>query len=256
MFDIDRIRLPFRKQIDFFLKKLSLPSERWDDIKLSAHDRAFIVAGVMKADLLNDLRQAVEEAIAAGDTLQDFRSKFQAIVSKHGWTGWTGEGSKAGQDWRTKVIYRTNMAASYAAGRWQQLNDPELIARRPFWRYIHNDSVVHPRPDHKDWGDAGLTLRHDHPFWQTHFPPNGWGCRCRIKAVRSPGEQDSTEPPAGWNDKDGKGLLPGIDKGWDYAPGANTETELADLVAKKLITFPPAIAAALSQDMAKYIGGD
>ena len=51
--------LPFQEQIDFFRAKLNLPTDRWDDIWKAAHDRAFVVAGAAKADLLNDLRQAL-----------------------------------------------------------------------------------------------------------------------------------------------------------------------------------------------------
>ncbi len=248
MTDTFRIRLPFREQIDFFRRKLSLPTERWDDILKSAHDRAFIVAGAMSADLLDDLRQAVDGAISGGTTLDQFRKQFRDIVQKRGWHGWTGEGTQAGEAWRTRVIYNTNVATSYAAGRWQQIHDPDLIKVRPYWRYVHNDAVTFPRPLHKRWGDEGLTLRHDHPFWQSHFPPNGWGCRCRVKAVRGPREGDATEPPAGWDVKLPKtGAPDGIDKGWDYAPGQNAETALRDLVEKKLIKLHPAIGAALAE---------
>ncbi|MDP2830185.1 MAG: phage minor head protein [Sulfuricellaceae bacterium] len=259
---IDRIRLPFQEQIEFFRKKLNLPTARWDDILKSAHDRAFMVAGAMNADLLDDLRQAVDGAIAGGDTLQDFRKKFKSIAGKHGWTGWTGEGTKAGEAWRTKVIYQTNVASSHAAGRWQQLNDPGLLKARPYWRYIHNDSVLSPRPHHKAWGDRGLTLPHDHPFWKTHFPPNGWGCRCRVMAVVNPSPSgggvgegvngDATEPPEDWDKRDSVGNLPGIDKGWDYAPGANADMPLRQMVQDKLVKYPAAIARALTADINKY----
>ena len=37
-----------------------------------------------------------------------------------------------------------------------------------------NDSRT--RPQHLEWD--GLVLPVDHPFWKTHAPPNGWGCRC------------------------------------------------------------------------------
>lgn len=247
--EIDRIRLPFQEQIAFFRKKLNLPTERWDDIWQSAHDRAFIVAGAQNADLLDDLRKAVDAAIAGGDTLQDFRKNFKGIVKKHGWSGWTGEGTKAGEAWRTRVIYQTNVASSHAAGRWQQLNDPDLLKLRPWWRYVHNDSVLSPRPHHKAWGDARLTLPHDHPFWKTHFPPNGWGCRCRVTAVAAPGENDATTPPDGWDTRTGKGLMPGIDKGWDYAPGANAATPLRELVDRKLINLDAHIGAAMSDTL-------
>lgn len=250
---IDRIRLPFEEQIEFFRQKLNLPTERWDDILKSAHDRAFIVAGAMNADLLDDLRQAVDATLANGDTLNDFRKKFRQTVAKHGWTGWTGEGTKAGEAWRTRVIYQTNIATSHAAGRWQQLNDPELLKLRPYWRYVHNDSVLSPRPHHKAWGDSGLTLLHDHPFWQTHFPPNGWGCRCRVTAVKAPGEHDATTPPDGWDTRNEKGQLPGIDTGWDYAPGANTDMPLRQMVQDKLVRLPEAIGKALSHELHKHV---
>lgn len=250
------INLPFKEQIDFFRQKLDLPTERWDDIWQAAHDRAFVVAGAMKADLLNDLRLAVDKAIASGTTLKTFRKDFAATVAKHGWTGWTGEATAAGRSWRTRVIYETNMRTSYAAGRWAQLHDPELQKRAPYWRYIHSDSVLSPRPQHKAWGDSRLTLRFDHPFWQTHFPPNGWGCRCRIVAVHAPGQNDATELPAGWNTRGENGQLPGIDRGWDYAPGARADDSLRSFVQDKLITLPQAISKALSWEVNRYINGD
>ena len=241
----------FQQQIDFFRGKLNLPTERWDDIKQAAHDRAFIVAGAQKADLLADLRQAVDKSNSGGGIAQ-FRKDFADAVTKSGWTGWTGEDSDAGQAWRTRVIYRTNMATSYAAGRWQQLHDPDLLKARPYWRYIHSDGVVHPRPQHQAWN--GLTLPHDHPFWQTHFPPNGWGCQCRVMAVRAPKEGDAAEPPQGWNGIDPKtGAPPGIDKGWDYAPGARADDTLRSFVQDKLISYPPAIGRALTRDVNRYI---
>ncbi|CAE6502779.1 Phage head morphogenesis protein, SPP1 gp7 (fragment) [Nitrosomonas nitrosa] len=188
-------RQPFKEQVDFFRKKLNLPTERYDDIRKSAHDRAFIVAGAAKADLLNDLRDAVDKAIRDGESIGKFRDRFRGIVNKHGWHGWIGEGSKKGEAWRTRVIYQTNLTQSYNAGRYQQLNDPDLVKRRPYWKYIHNDTVSHPRPLHVSW--SGLVLHKDDPWWQAHFPPNGWGCRCRVTAVR-PSEYKGDKAPDGW----------------------------------------------------------
>jgi hypothetical protein len=245
--EIDGIRQLFQEQIDFFRGKLNLPSEAWDSIQKAAHDRAFIVAGAQKADLLNDLRAAVDKAITGG-SIGQFRKDFAAAVTKSGWSGWTGEGSKAGVAWRTRVIYQTNTASSYAAGRWAQLKDPELLQVRPYWRYIHNDSVIHPRPLHQQWGQSNLTLPHDHPFWQTHFPPNGWGCRCSVQAVRAPSSTAATAPPEGWDALDPKTGAPvGIDKGWDYAPGANTQTPWATLIGQKLISLDGPVGAKMAQ---------
>jgi hypothetical protein len=40
---------------------------------------------------------------------------------------------------------------------------------------------VHHREDHQSWD--GLILPKDDPFWDSHFPPNGWGCKCHTRAV-------------------------------------------------------------------------
>ena len=241
---------PFAEQIAFFRAKLNLPSERWDDIQGSVNDRAFVVAGVNKADLLADLRQAMDKGASQGRGLEEFRKDFAAVVKKH---GWTGEGTKAGEAWRTKVIYQTNMSMSYAAGRYRQMTDPAFLKLMPYWRYVHNDSVIHPRPLHLAWNR--LVLPHDHPFWQTHFPPNGWYCQCRAVPVRGPGAGDHTTPPEWWDQLDPKtGAQLGIDRGFDYAPGANVDTPLAQMVQAKLIKYPPAIAAALAAEVNSIIG--
>jgi hypothetical protein len=248
---------PFAEQAAFFRQKLNLPTERWDDIMRAAHDRAFIVAGVAKADLLADLRAAVQRAIDTGGTIQQFRADFDGIVAKHGWTGWTGEGTPGGYAWRTRVIYQTNMSTSYAAGRWAQLNDPGLAAIRPYWRYNHAEGVRHPRPQHVAW--HGLVLPRGHPFWPTHYPPNDWLCHCYVTAASARDYAAAqaagrATPPAGWDAIDPKTGAPvGIGRGWDYAPGASTDTSLRDMVADKLITYPPAITKALSRDLNRYI---
>ena len=243
--------LPFQEQVDFFRNKLTLGTRAWDDIMHEAHDRAFVVAGAMKADLLADLRRAVDRAIVQGTSLKAFREDFKQIVFNRGWTGWTGEGSAAGEAWRTKVIWETNLRASYAAGRWAQLNDPGLKKLMPYWRYVHADSVLHPRPLHLAWGQSRLTLPADHPFWKTHFPPNGWGCRCRVTAVAAPKAGDATEPPEGWDDIDEKtGAPAGIDKGWGYAPGASNTDDLKELARQKAKTLPAPLGKALEKDVA------
>lgn len=248
---------PFAEQLAFFRQKINLPTERWDDIKKSAHDRAFVVAGANKADLVDDLRKTIDQCIAEGKSLGWYQKQFAEIVKKHGWTGWTGEGSKAGRDWRTTITYQTNMSTSYHAGRWEQLHDPELVQMMPYLTYHHADGVRRPRPIHQSW--HGFTAPRDHPFWQTHAAPNGWRCHCYLAAAdeadyaaaKAAGKH---EPPVGWqtiNPKTGEPV--GIDKGFGYAPGANRNTPLRSFAQDKLISYPPAITRALSKDVNRYI---
>ncbi|MFV9492170.1 hypothetical protein ACNUI5_09110 [Pseudomonas aeruginosa] len=57
----------------------------------------------------------MEKAIADGTTLEEFRRDFDRIVAKYGWS------YRGGRNWRSRVIYETNMRGSYMAGRLEQL---------------------------------------------------------------------------------------------------------------------------------------
>jgi hypothetical protein len=245
-------RRPFDEQVRFFRDKLGnlVPTERWTDLWKEAHDRAFMVAGAAKADLLADLAGAVDKAIADGESIQKFRARFAEIVERHGWEGWTGSATEAGRAWRTRVIYTTNAATSYAAGRLAQLEEGGF----PLWVYRHSDNVLHPRPLHLAWN--GLTLPADDDWWRTHYPPNGWGCKCYVVGARDAagarrlgGDPDKSIDPA-WQEIDQRTKEPvGIDRGWGYMPGATSD--LVREIERKMADLPAPLSAALSVDLAR-----
>lgn len=240
---------PLPEQVAYLRQKLNLPSQRWDDIQRQAHDRAFIVAGAMAADLVADLHAAVVAAAENGKGIAAFRREFGQIVARHGWTGWTGEGTRAGRAWRTRTIYQTNMATSHAAAQRQAMLEPEYLRLRPFWQYVHSGSAD-PRPEHKAWD--GLTLPAVHPFWRTHFPPNGWGCRCRVRAVSEQQAHAAAQagldtPPAGWDTPtpNARDALPGITAGFDWAAGSGVAATWSQLIDDKLLKLNAPIGAML-----------
>ena len=60
------------------------------------------------------------------------------------------------------------------------------------------------RDEHRPW--HGTVLRWDHPFWKTHYPPNGWACRCTVQQysaddLKTFGFSVSDEPPPGWDSR-------------------------------------------------------
>ena len=225
--------LPFDEAVEFFRRKLDLPTRRWIDLVGEAHDRAFVVAGAVQVELLADLRRAVDRAIANGTTLQDFRKDFDAAVAKAGWA------YKGSRGWRTKVIYRTNLRTSHAAGRYAQMTSAAVVSRRPLWRYRHG-GAVEPRPKHvagPPSGWNGLVLRHDEPFWTTHYPPNGWGCSCFVQTLSEAdldrlGIEVGEAPEVGTYEHVDRqtgevhDVPVGIDFGWDYAPGRSVAAGL------------------------------
>ena len=217
--------LPFDAQITFFKKKLAMPTRTWTDLWQSNHDHAFVVAGATKMALVEDLQADVQKAIEKGTTLHQFRKDFDATVAKHGWTGWKGEGTKAGHAWRTKIIYQTNMRTSYAAGRFEQLQSFE------YWQYHHSPVSNDPRPEHLKYN--GLIRPKDDPIWDVIFPPNGWGCNCYVtglskQRMKAKGLKVSDPIELEWEERlvGSHGPSPrtvkvpkGIDPGFAYAPG-------------------------------------
>lgn len=245
--------LAFKAQIAFFRGKVSVPTAHWADVWQGAHDQAFMVAGAAKAELIDDLRKAVGKGIEQGTTLAQFRKDFDAIVARHGWTGWTGEGSEKGRAWRTRVIYETNLRTSYAAGRWEQLQAGKH--RRPWLMYVHDDSVRYPRPHHQAWD--GTVLHIDDPWWQAHYPPNGWGCKCKVRSLtRGQLQRRGLTPgPAPESPIDPKtGAPEGIDAGWAYAPGASRPQQLAANLRGQAPKLPPDIKRRLLDDIDAALG--
>ncbi len=227
--------------------------EHWDDIAGQAHDQYFTVAGATKADLLKDLHEAVRKGIAEGATLAEFRKDFDKAVAKHGWEDFTGSDTPGGIAWRTEVIYGTNLRTAYAAGRYDQMR--AVAKDRPYLRYHHNDTVLTPRPEHLAWD--GLILAADDPWWQTHLPPNGWGCRCWVESLaerdlqREGRDGPDQAPPSPIDPKTGAPV--GIDRGWDHTPGATRD--LAAELAEKAQRYPEPIRQALEADLDRLASG-
>jgi len=226
--------LPFTEAIDYLQGKVNLPTQSWTDIWEGQHAKAFTVAGATKEELLTDLHSTINKAIDEGMTIDQFRAQFDDIVKRHGWS------YNGGRNWRSRVIYETNMRTAYMAGRYEQLQ--AVKKRRPYWQYDHSDFVTHPRPEHEAWD--GLVIHADNPWWDTHYPPNGWGCRCSVRALskrdlKRLGKDGPDEaPPLELEEKTVgvRGPNPrtvdvpkGIDPGWGYNVGkANTGQVFAD----------------------------
>jgi len=229
-------RQPFKEQVAAFRLRLGelVPTSRWDDISRNQHDRAFMVAGATKADLLADLAISIDKAITQGTSLEEFRKDFRQIVEKRGWHGWTGEGTAKGEAWRTKVIYRTNLETTRAAARYAQ----HFGGAFKYLVYRHSGAENY-RPEHLAWD--GLILPVDHPFWRTHYPINGWGCMCFVRGARTlagairVGGKPNVKLPSNWDKPDPKtGAPAGIDRGWDYAPGATVDETIRTFATKPI----------------------
>ncbi|MEW6708309.1 MAG: phage minor head protein [Candidatus Riflebacteria bacterium] len=207
--------------IKYFEQKGYNISFDWHEMKREAHTRAFTVAGVTQLDVLVDIRKAVEKAQNTGQSLESFKKELQPLLEKKGWWGKKTverpDGSKKEVDlsapWRLKTIYRTNMQTAYMAGRYKGMKDSARLL--PYWQYV---AVMDGRTRDAHRILNGKILRHDDPFWRSYYPPNGWGCRCRVVALSKVEVEKK-----GIKTSDGESMKniigPTVPDGWDYNPG-------------------------------------
>lgn len=167
--------------LDYLKKKKLTPAFSYRDVWNEEHATGFTVAKAMQTDVLKDIKDSVEEAIAGGQTFDQFKKGLMPTLSSKGWwgrktmidpvTGKTVE-AQLGSTRRLKTIYDTNLRSAYNQGAWER---GQASQAHPYIMYRIGPSQQH-REDHRAWD--GLVLPKDDPFWTTHYPPNGWGCKC------------------------------------------------------------------------------
>ncbi len=169
----------------------------WQDTLDEAHARSFTVAKMTDMALLADMRKAVIGAMGGGEGhrgfVRDIRPKMQA-------KGWWGRQTvtnpygdeqevQLGSPRRLATIYHTNRRAAVMAAQYQRML--EAADTHPYWQYwaILDGKT---RPHHAAM--HGVVYPIDDPFWQYNYPPNGYHCRCTVKALtRSKAEQYGIE---------------------------------------------------------------
>lgn len=174
----------FAEAIEFLRRRLALPGDRWSELVREIDQAAAERARGMSDALMTDILKAVLKALEEGTGFADFLDDFQEATRRHGWIA-----SDAGADEnafetarRAQLAFRMLTQQAYAAGRWTQIQ--RLKRARPYLRYVHVDPELTQRwsrHEHAAW--HGVILPVDHEWWLTHYPPNGWFCRCYVMSV-------------------------------------------------------------------------
>lgn len=241
------------------------------------------MAKALRADILEDIRGMVDKALAEGTTFRDFQKQLEPLLKSKGWWGrqfiadpeGNVENVQLGSPWRLRTIYEVNLQTAYAAGHYKQ--QIENVESRPWWMYVGIlDSRI--RPAHRAM--HGLVFRYDDPFWQKFYPPNGWNCRCTVRALTGDqvkergarvmetgrtgvmGETDvavgdrlQTVSTFSFIDDDGRRVLLKTDAGWSYNPGVAWQIDLPKYsteLQEQMLRLPgPRNPAEVRQEMSK-----
>lgn len=279
--------------IRYFEGKHLTPTFNWRDLADEAHAVQFTVAGILKLDVLNDIHQGLQQALTNGTTLSQFQRDLEPLLQRKGWLGRGLVADEHGElqgkrlmPYRLDTIFRTNIQTAYAAGRYQQ--QMRTVTERPYWEY---NAVMdnRTRPMHASLN--GRVFAADDPIWQSIYPPNGYRCRCWIRAltraqmenhpiglesstgrlvtVQQPyGTDGETRPVTAYKDpKTGALLVP--DAGFHLNPGRSWLAGLGQNLLEKGTTAAPELAAVairetlgnnrlvstMNRDMERWVNG-
>ena len=202
------VEVRFSEAIEYLRRRLSIGSEEW--LKLLAGEGAIssAIADDTVRSVTADLAQAVLDAIENGGTLESFRADYARIVEAHGWT------YKGDPQWHSQLIFRLDTGNAFAAGRWEQAQ--RLEAARPGTIYGRLITAGDSRVRHTHAEMQGIIRPLGDAYWSTHWPPNGFNCRCHVQIVTT---RDMKR--YGWSvtpDDDWRLQVP-PDPGWAYNPG-------------------------------------
>ncbi|RRD90101.1 phage head morphogenesis protein [Conchiformibius steedae] len=183
-----------------------LPSFSHYDVWLYEHSVGFAVAKMMDMDLLAETKAALQTAMQNGTAYRDFEKRLKPFLMARGWWGeqvmtdpadGVAKTVQLGSTRRLRVIFQTNMATAYAAGRWQRIQ--EYQDDFPFLKYIPS-VAEQKRQSHMSYYNR--IWRVSDPIWQTIYPPNGYGCQCTVRqlteaqALRERSEDIAKNPDA------------------------------------------------------------
>ena len=77
-------KLPPALAVKYFRNKKNELSWDWYDVWQDAHKKSFTVAKVMREDILNDIRSALDKSLDEGKTFQEFQKELKPILQKKG----------------------------------------------------------------------------------------------------------------------------------------------------------------------------
>lgn len=156
----------------------------YDEIMHDAHKKAFTVAKMMNLDLLKDTQASLTKAFKEGVGFDEWKKSVKPMLAKKGWLGnikvkdpKTDEEKEiyVGNR-RLRNIFNTNMRTAYAKARYES----QMESLGEYFRYT---AVLDSRTREAHRKLHGKTLPKTDKFWDTNYPPNGWGCRCKVQVL-------------------------------------------------------------------------
>lgn len=169
--------MPADEAARHFSRKVALPSDLFERLSTQARQRAFRIARVNNARVIQRARDVIARAVREATPWPQTRTQLIEAF--------TAEGLEAPTMERLRFVFRQNAVQAYNEARRDVMSQPEIAEVFTVWQYrtVGNGQpwVRNVRPDHAKLHD--LYFAHDDPVWRHHYPPWDWGCRCWVRPL-------------------------------------------------------------------------
>jgi len=130
-------------------------------------------------------------------TYQQLTEMNSLLVDKSGkirnWNAFKKEVFKVHKKYNRNYLqaeYQTAKASAQMARKWQDFEKQKHLYPNLVYKTVGDDRV---RQEHADLN--GIIKPIDDAFWDVHYPPNGWRCRCTVTSTKKEVTQENIKVP-------------------------------------------------------------
>jgi SPP1 gp7 family putative phage head morphogenesis protein len=158
---------PHEEAAALIANKPVVAREVFDGLLPELRGRAFTITGVEAANVQQAVRDRIAE-LPRGAKWDDVKADIADAIEP-----FIGDGA----DRRAELLLRTHGFQAFQSSNWRVIQE-DADSTHIQYLATEDDRV---RATHIALN--GIILPKEDPFWQRHFPPWEWGCRCRTRPI-------------------------------------------------------------------------
>ena len=171
--DTDIPPIEFASAKGFLRDKVSMPKSEWLKLEQQARFRAFTVAKLGDAKMIEDAKNILVKSFESGENYAETWEKLKQQVNVNPFKVSPGY-------WEN--VFRTNTQSAYVAGKLDQYNRKGVQAYQLM--VIEDSRTSDICRNLLRASGYGVTLPVKHEFWEKYgFPPYHYQCRTSIRAI-------------------------------------------------------------------------
>jgi SPP1 gp7 family putative phage head morphogenesis protein len=185
-----------QEAIDFIKSKPVVSQEVFAKLLPELKGRVFTISGIEDMNILQKVRDRIAD-LPAGANWNDVRDDIATDLSPFFVDENADPETKDAQinaaNRRAELLLRTHGFQAYQAAQYDVMKRQVDVFE--YWQYMtmEDDAV---RPEHAALD--GLILPADSSFWDDHYPPWDWGCRCLVRAISAEEAQAAGTEESGY----------------------------------------------------------